>query len=87
MNPLFAVVFLILVIKNFLRRNIVVVQFSLVQLAILLEHIINSLYVLVIHYDQNILLNKKLLNMLFAFKKSMEIIVSLFAILVRKIIK
>lgn len=41
MNPLFVVVFLILVVKNVLRRNIVVVQFSLMWLAVLLEHIIN----------------------------------------------
>ena len=74
-NPLFVVVFLILMIKNKLRRNIVVEQFLLKQLVVLFKHIINHLYLLVINFDQRMFLNKKLSNMVFVFKTIMEIMV------------
>ena len=74
-NPLFVVVFLILVIKNKLRRNIVVEQFLLKQLVVLFKHIINHLYFLVINFVQRMCLNKKLSNMVFVFKTIMEIMV------------
>ena len=54
-NLLFAIVCLTLVVKNVLRGNIVVVPLSLMWLMVLQEHIINPLYVLVMHFGQNTL--------------------------------
>ena len=73
-------------VKNALRINIVVEQFLSMPPRVIREHIISSLYVLVIHFGSIMLLNKKLLNMVLGFNIIMMIMVSSFVVLEQMIV-